>query len=151
MRAHPLLGVVSAKKPPRSQRAFVDGAAQGNPGQASIGVVFQDADGAVIHSVSKAIGVSTNNEAEYLALILALQEALMNGVKELDIFADSELVVKQFNGDYRVKEPSLKILALLASHLRKGFKKVTLTHIPREKNQLADREANRALDQETLF
>ena len=126
--------------------AYVDGAARGNPGPAAAGVVFQK-DGKGVKTLSVPIGNNTNNVAEYCALILALQEALMMGAKELHVFTDSELVAKQFNGEYKVKEPSLKALYCLASHLRDGFEKLKLTHIPRESNRLADEAANKALDQ----
>lgn len=132
-------------------KVFVDGASRGNPGPASVGVVFQDAEGDVIKTISKSIGVATNNTAEYTALILALQEALMSGWKELKVFTDSELVAKQFAGEYKIKEPSIKLLFLLVSHLRQGFKKLTVTHVPREENKLADLEANKALDQGEFF
>ena len=127
---------------------FIDGAARGNPGPASIGVVFQDEASSVVRSVSTKIGFATNNTAEYSALIFALQEALMMGVKELNVFTDSELLAKQFNGEYKVKEESLKLLSLFTVHLKRGFKKLTVAHVPREQNKLADREANKALDQE---
>jgi ribonuclease HI len=131
--------------------AFIDGASRGNPGPASVGVVFQDAKGGVLRTVSEKIGVATNNTAEYFSLIFALQEALMMGVKEIDIFADSELLVKQCRGEYKVKEESLKQLAALVKHLRQGFKKIAIAHVPREENRLADREANKALDEGFLL
>ena len=131
--------------------AFVDGAARGNPGPAAAGVVFQNTEGKVVKTLSVAIGHATNNVAEYTALILALQEALLLGVKELKVHTDSELVAKQWSGDYKIKDVSLKLLYLLASHLRSGFKKLEVVHVPREQNQLADDEANRALDSRELF
>lgn len=131
--------------------AFVDGAARGNPGPAAAGVVLQDAEGKTVKTLSVAIGHATNNVAEYAALILALQEALLLGAKELKVCTDSELVAKQWSGDYKIKDASLKLLYLLASHLKSGFKKLEVTHVPRERNRLADREANRALDSQVLF
>ncbi|MGH7198786.1 MAG: ribonuclease HI family protein [Candidatus Omnitrophota bacterium] len=131
--------------------AFVDGASRGNPGPASIGVVFQDGKGGTLKNLSEKIGAATNNTAEYCALIFALQEGLMMGVKELEIFADSELLVKQCHGEYRVREETLKPLAALVKHLRQGFRKVTIAHVPREQNKLADREANKALDEGFLL
>ena len=130
---------------------FIDGASRGNPGKSSIGVVFQDVNGKSAKTISKAIGIATNNIAEYSALIFAMQEALMDGVKELAVFTDSEIIARQFSGEYRVKEPTLKVLHLFVTHLRKGFKKVTVSHVPREQNRLADWEANRALDETTLL
>ncbi len=130
--------------------AYVDGAARGNPGPAAAGVVFRKGE-KTVKTLSVPIGNNTNNVAEDCALILALQEALMMGVRQLDVFTDSELVTKQFNGEYRVKEPSLKALHCLALHLRGGFEKLTLAHVPREDNRLADDAANKALDQFDLF
>jgi len=128
--------------------AYIDGASRGNPGPASAGIVFKGTNGEIVKKKGARIGVNTNNAAEYMALVLALQQALMDGVKELDVFTDSELLAKQFNGDYKVKEESIRLLFLLATHLKQGFKKLTVRHIPREQNKLADEEANRVLDQE---
>ena len=135
----------------KSSKVYIDGASRGNPGPASVGVVFQDADGKTIKSLSMRIGRTTNNVAEYSALILALQEALMMRMKELAIFTDSELLAKQFNGEYKVKDDTIRVLYSLASHLRRGFKSLSLSHIPREQNKLADKEANRALDEGLLL
>ncbi len=132
--------------------AFVDGAARGNPGPAAAGVVLQDSSsGKTVKTLSLALGNNTNNVAEYCALVLAMQAALMLGAKELQIYTDSELVAKQCSGEYKIKEPSLKALACLVAHLRGAFKKLTVTHVPREKNKLADAEANRALDKLDFF
>ena len=130
---------------------YVDGASRGNPGSAAIGVVFQDEKGRVLKKISLKIGETTNNVAEYAALVFALQEAVLMRLESLQIFTDSELMAKQFAGVYKIKEPSLKVLNVFVSHLRGAFHEVTLTHIPREKNKLADQEANKALDQEFLF
>ncbi|MBI4432156.1 MAG: ribonuclease HI family protein [Candidatus Omnitrophica bacterium] len=135
----------------RALKIFIDGASRGNPGPASVGVVAQDAKGVVIKTLSHRIGTTTNNTAEYSALILALQEALMLGASEVEIFTDSELVARQFNGEYRIKEDSLKLLFLFATHLKKGFKKIVVKHVPREQNKLADAQANRALDNEVFL
>jgi ribonuclease HI len=135
----------------KEARVFVDGASRGNPGPAAVGVVFQDATGRVIKSLSLGIGRATNNVAEYCALLLAFQEALMLGISELEIFTDSELLARQFNGEYKVKDDLLKIFHGLAGHLRHGFKNVRLSHVPREQNKLADREANRALDEDWIL
>lgn len=128
-------------------RVFIDGASRGNPGEAAIGVVFQDLKGGVVKSLSLKIGTATNNVAEYCALIFALQEALIMRVQELEVFTDSELVARQFNGEYKIKEAGLRPLFLIAKNLTRGFKDVRLGHVPRSENKLADREANRALDQ----
>ena len=127
-------------------RVYIDGASRGNPGPAAIGVVFQDKKGKSLKKISLAIGQATNNMAETLALIFALQEAIMIQADELQVFTDSELVAKQFNGEYMIKDASLKALALLVNHLRRGFKHLSVTHVPREKNKLADEAANQALD-----
>lgn len=130
---------------------YVDGASRGNPGPAAVGVVFQDADGKTFKTISKCLGVATNNTAEYCALILALQEAVMRGIRELEVYTDSELVAKQFSGEYKIKEPSIKVLFGLVSHLKQGFGKLTVSHVPRENNKAADQEANRALDAGEFF
>jgi len=140
LRQNPLLAVLG------QLTAHVDGAARGNPGPAAAGVVFQK-DKKIIKTLSIPIGNNTNNVAEYCAFILALQEALMMGVRQLHVFTDSELVTKQFSGEYKVKEPTLKALHCLAIHLKNGFEKLALTHVPRNENQLADDAANKALDQ----
>ena len=128
-------------------KAFVDGASRGNPGPSAIGVVFQDAEGHVVKELAIKIGDTTNNVAEYMALVFALQEGLMMRVGELDIFTDSELLAKQFSGEYKVKDPVLQRLALQVKHLTAGFDKISVRHVPREENKLADRQANKALDQ----
>jgi ribonuclease HI len=151
LRAAPLLAVVVAGKKQVSLVAYVDGAARGNPGPAAAGVVIEDSDGGAVKTLSVAIGNTTNNVAEYAALVLAMQEALMLGAKELRIYTDSELIAKQWSGDYRIKDASLKVLYLLASHLKQGFRKLEVSHVPRERNKLADREANRALNRQDLF
>ncbi len=130
---------------------FVDGAARGNPGPASVGVVFLDSQQNVIKTLSQPIGFQTNNTAEYCALVLALQEALILGIKELDVFTDSELVAKQWSGEYKLKEASLKPYQLLAKHMAVHFKKFSLKHVPRERNKLADEAANQALDNPGFF
>lgn len=147
MRTHPLLdAMTSLSGGARSASVFIDGAARGNPGKAAIGVVFQDAEGRAVKTIAKAIGTATNNIAEYSALIMAMQQALMDGVQDLAVYTDSELVARQFSGEYRVKDPVLQVLFQFVLHLRTAFKKVTVTHVAREKNKLADRQANRALD-----
>ena len=125
---------------------FVDGASRGNPGPAAIGVVFQEKKGKTLKKISLAIGLATNNVAETLALIFALQEAIIMKAEDLQVFTDSELIARQFSGEYKIKDASLKLLALLVNHLRQGFKHVSVTHVPREKNKLADEAANEALD-----
>ena len=124
----------------------MDGASRGNPGPASLGVVIQDTEGKALKTLSVRIGTATNNIAEYYALIFALQEAMILRVDELQVYTDSELVARQFSGEYKIKEPTLQQLFLLVTHLRQGFKKLTVSHVPREQNKLADAAANQALD-----
>ena len=130
--------------------AYVDGASRGNPGPASLGAVLQDAGGKTLKTLSVRIGTATNNIAEYYALIFALQEAIILRADELQIYTDSELVARQFSGEYKIKEATLQQLFLLVTHLKQGFKKLTVSHVPREKNKLADAAANHALDENFL-
>lgn len=123
-----------------------DGGARGNPGPAGIGVVFFSPSGRVLHSFKAYIGEATNNMAEYKALIKALEEALRLGYDELTINMDSELVVRQMQGRYKIKEPSLKVLSGQVLALSNRFKKITYRHVPREQNQEADRLVNEAID-----
>ncbi len=150
LRQDSLLAAVSAKSS-SSGIVFVDGASRGNPGPGAIGVVFQDSKGKVVKSIGERIGITTNNVAEYSALIFALQEAIIMGIKDLQVFTDSELLARQFNGEYKVKDSSLKILFFLVKHLERGFHSIQVSHVVREKNTLADREANRALDQDLFL
>ena len=129
---------------------FIDGASRGNPGPAAVGVVFQDKRGKTLKKISLAIGRATNNIAETLALIFALQEAIIIKAEELEVFTDSELIAKQFSGEYKIKDASLRTLALLVNQLRRGFRHLSVTHVPREKNKLADEAANQALDKDLL-
>ena len=126
--------------------AFVDGASRGNPGPAALGVVLQDEHGKTIKTMAAKLGTATNNTAEYYALIFALQQALILGANELQVFTDSELVAKQFSGEYKIKEPTIQQYFLLVQHLKSGFKKLSVSHVPREKNKLADEAANQILD-----
>jgi len=123
-----------------------DGAARGNPGPAAIGVVIEDAEGRTIYEASRALGIKTNNEAEYLALIVALEYLKEARAEEADFRLDSELVVKQLKGEYRVKEPRLKLLHARATMLLNAVRKYSFRHVRREKNARADELANEALD-----
>jgi ribonuclease HI len=123
----------------------IDGAARGNPGPAAYAVVLRRPDGAT-YLDSEPIGRATNNVAEYTALIRALELAAGQGLKSLHVFSDSELLVKQMNGEYRVKNPDLQELYQEAQRLRKTFDRVTLTHVRREQNAEADRLCNVTLD-----
>ncbi|MFC1977929.1 ribonuclease HI family protein [Chloroflexota bacterium] len=124
---------------------FTDGASQGNPGLAAIGAVIKDEQGRVIASISQGIGRTTNNQAEYRAVIAALENAVSLGASQVDMRSDSELVVRQINGRYRVKNASLKPLHQKVKHLQSQLKGFTITHIPRQQNTEADSLANMAL------
>jgi ribonuclease HI len=124
---------------------YTDGGARGNPGPAGIGVVIMDND-RVVDSFGRYIGETTNNQAEYRALIAALERAFELGAKEVECKLDSELVVKQMRLEYRVKEIGLQPLFLRAHNLSTGFKKIAFRHIRRELNAAADAEVNAAID-----
>jgi len=123
-----------------------DGAARGNPGPAAIGVVIEDDQGHTVYEASRALGVRTNNEAEYLALITALEYIKATRPDEAEFRLDSELVVKQLNGQYKVKEPRLRALHGQAVMLLNAVPKYKFRHVRREENARADELANEALD-----
>ena len=125
---------------------FVDGASRGNPGPAAIGVTIRDERGKLITFISQRIGRATNNQAEYRAIIAALEEAVRLGSRQVDIKTDSELVVKQINGEYRVKKTTLKPLYQQVKQLQGSLEGFTITHIPRQQNFEADKLANKALN-----
>jgi ribonuclease HI len=133
-------------KPTPSYELYVDGASRGNPGPASIGAVLLDGHGRVVREVSKYVGETTNNVAEYLALIYALQEALQAGCTALTVKTDSELLARQMSGRYKVRDPQLKLLHELAAHLVAGFAQCRIEHVPREQNTRADRLAAKAVN-----
>ena len=124
---------------------FTDGAAEPNPGPAAIGVIIKDEQGRLISSVSQPIGPATNNQAEYKAIIAALEEAIRLGVDQVDLRSDSELVVKQIKGQYRVKNASLKPLNKKIKQLQSQLQAFTIIRIPRQQNTEADSLANIAL------
>ena len=125
---------------------YVDGAARGNPGKAGIGVVLRDKRDKVIEEAGQYIGETTNNVAEYRALLEGLKRSLARGVKRVEIFSDSELMVRQINGKYRVKSPSLLHLYIEAMKLLSSLTHWKIAHIPREQNSRADALANMAID-----
>ena len=127
-------------------RLFTDGGARGNPGPAASAFVLEAEDGTVLEARGTAIGVATNNVAEYRALVDGLRRAAELGVSELEVISDSELVVKQMRGEYRVKNEALRALHSEASTLAGGIGSVTYTAVRREQNELADRLVNEALD-----
>lgn len=126
---------------------YADGAARGNPGPAGSGAVLLDADGHVIAELTKFLGVTTNNVAEYNALIIGLEEAKRRGVDDIDVRMDSKLVVEQMNGRWKIKHPNMKPLALRASELWRTFPTRSIAHVPREDNAIADALSNRAIDE----
>ena len=123
-----------------------DGCCRGNPGPAGIGVVIRDSHKKVLKELSEYIGEGTNNIAEYRALIRGLEEAGSLGADELAIFMDSELVVKQLNGEYRVKDDGMKELFKKALEGLRRFKSFEIKHVDRSKNKEADRLANKAIN-----
>jgi len=126
---------------------YTDGASRGNPGLAGAGVVLETEDGRAISRVARFLGEMTNNMAEYTALLIGLKEAQRAGAEEVTIRSDSELIVKQLDGRYRVKNETLKILHGSALDLLGTFKRWKASHIRREKNEEADRLANQAIDE----
>ena len=122
-----------------------DGASQGNPGPAAIGATIKDEQGKVIATISQSIGRTTNNQAEYRAIIAALEKAIGLGARQVDIRSDSELVVRQINGRYRVKKASLRPLYLRVGQLLSQLEGFTIAHVPREQNTEADSLASVAL------
>jgi ribonuclease HI len=122
-----------------------DGRSQGNPGPAAIGATIKDERSKLIASISQPIGRATNNQAEYRAIIAALEKAIGLGADQVDIRSDSELAVNQINGRYRLKNPALKSLYQQVKQLQSHFKGFTITHIPRQQNREADSLAGKAL------
>ena len=126
--------------------ANVDGGARGNPGPAGYGVYIRAADGTPLAQLSEYLGVRTNNFAEYSALLAALEHAMSNGYRALKVISDSELLVRQMTGQYRVNSPDLKPLYEKARSLVRRLDKFAIEHVLRAKNQHADRLANDAMD-----
>ncbi len=125
---------------------YTDGGARGNPGPAGIGAVLYDENQSIVAEVSEYIGVATNNQAEYKAIIAGIKKAIELKAEELDLYLDSELAVKQLNREYKVKNKDLAPLFLQIHNLSLGFRKITYTHVNRERNKVADRLANEAMD-----
>lgn len=130
-------------------RLSTDGGARGNPGPAAFGYVLETEDGTVLDAHSQAIGPATNNVAEYRGLIAGMAAASERGVEELEVVSDSELLVKQMRGEYRVKNEMLRTLWEEANDLEQRFKNVRYTAVRRAHNDLADRLVNEALDAES--
>ena len=136
-----------ARHVPDLLHLHIDGGSRGNPGDAGFGVHVTSPDGAEVAALYGYIGTATNNVAEYQALLHALRYALDHGVRRVLVFSDSELVVKQIGGTYRVKHPAMVPLHREALALMRQFEQVRVTHVRRELNKEADRLANRALDE----
>jgi ribonuclease HI len=133
----------------QSQKAWVvmvDGAARGNPGEAGCGAVIYDENGVMVKQLSRYLGHTTNNVAEYEGLLMGLDALLELGRKQIVVQSDSELLVRQLNGRYRVKDEKLKVLFRRAMALLRQFDSYRMLHVGRELNKLADRLANQAID-----
>ena len=127
-------------------RVNVDGGARGNPGPAAIAAVVQDADGEVLEERSETIGHATNNVAEYKALLLGIDRAVAFGAEEVDLVGDSELIVRQVKGDYKVKDATLRELHGQVLTALKSFESWSIRHVRRDDNAEADRLVNEELD-----
>ncbi|MCD4762289.1 ribonuclease HI family protein [bacterium] len=125
---------------------YTDGGARGNPGPSGIGAVLYDLEGNILDEISEYIGTATNNQAEYKAVLAAIERAHVLGAEMIDFYIDSELVVKQMNKEYKVKNKDLAALFVKIYNKTLSFKKVTFTHIRREKNEEADKLVNLAID-----
>lgn len=132
---------------PPKVRVYSDGAARGNPGPSGAGAILVEPSGQVVDRLGKFLGVRTNNYAEYMGLLLGLRRARDLGVSEVEVFADSELMIRQLGGRYQVKSPSLRPLYDEAVKLLNDFSRVKLVHVPREMNRAADEMSNRAIDE----
>jgi ribonuclease HI len=137
----------AATAPSAAYRANIDGGSRGNPGPASYGVVIRDPRGQVVARLKKYIGRSTNNVAEYYGLIAALDYAQQHGIRALRVESDSELLVRQMLGQYKVKSPELRPLFERARKMAQGFDSFKIGHVYREQNAEADALANEALDE----
>lgn len=133
-------------------KVYTDGASRGNPGRAAIGIVIADEEGRVIKTHKKFIGEFTNNVAEYSALVESVRQLKSSGIEfeEINFFCDSELIVKQIKGEYKIKNKDLIQLSLVFwNEIKSMNKKFSITHVPREQNKMADKLANEALDEST--
>jgi ribonuclease HI len=125
---------------------YTDGAARGNPGPAAVGAVLLNESGRQVGAISKSLGVTTNNQAEYRAIIAALDKAISLGARQVTLYSDSELVVNQINGRYKIKHVALRPLYQEIVRLIGALEQFKISCIPREKNAAADALANKALD-----
>ena len=125
---------------------YTDGASRGNPGPAGAGALITDLEGATVEEKAVYLGEATNNQAEYQALLVGLKAAVKLAPSRLTVRMDSELIVKQLNGEYRVRNRDLQPLHSRARELMQRFGEVRIVHVPREENAHADRLANQAID-----
>jgi ribonuclease HI len=137
--------ILLEEKKTRAWILYTDGASKGNPGAAGAGWVLTNETNSETYKDGRFLGQTTNNEAEYQALILGLQQALSRGIVEIRIYMDSELLVRQLNGIYKVKNPRLTVFFRQVQELLKKFSNYVIIHIPREENREADRMANEAI------
>ena len=140
------MGERSGRRADRRHSLYTDGGSRGNPGPAGIGAVLLSASGDVVDELADFIGVATNNVAEYQALLAGLELALDRDVERLDVFLDSELVVRQISGRYQVKDATLKALHGQATYLFGQFHEIDVQHVPRAQNAAADALVNKAID-----
>ena len=143
----PLAGQSQPAKTRAGIRIHIDGAARGNPGPAGVGVIITGPDGGVAERLHRGIGEATNNVAEYCALLLALERAQALGYPNIEVYSDSELLVRQIQGRYQVKHPALKELYAEARDRIGRFRRFAIQHVPREQNAEADALANRGIDE----
>ncbi|XP_058735532.1 uncharacterized protein LOC131607563 [Vicia villosa] len=132
----------------RNQRFYTlqfDGACSGNPGPAGAGAVLLDQDGSLLYRFREGLGYQTNNAAEYRALILGLEQAIKKGCVNINVQGDSQLVINQFQGSWRINNPHLRSLCDEALELRDNFRSFSIQHISRDSNTRADAQANRAI------
>jgi ribonuclease HI len=129
---------------------YTDGAARGNPGPAGAGVRVESSDGVAIDEIAEYLGEATNNVAEYRALLLGLERARGLGARKVEVRSDSELLVRQMNGEYKVKNEGLRALVTRARALENAFASVEYVHVRRESNRDADRLANLAIDRRRM-
>ncbi len=134
-------------------RIYTDGGSRGNPGPAAAGAVIyaleDEVEGKVLAEVMKFLGEDTNNQAEYTAIVIALEKAAELGVKRVELRLDSELATKQLNGEYKVKDHEIAKRFLEVKNLMHQFERVTFTHVRREQNKEADALVNKCLDENT--
>ncbi|MBL8915439.1 MAG: ribonuclease HI family protein [Archangium sp.] len=142
-------GTVEEDQSPQWQRLrlYSDGAARGNPGPAGAGAVLVEPSGQVVDRLGKFLGHQTNNYAEYMGMLIGLKRARELNVREVEVFADSELMIRQLGGRYQVKSPTLRPLYEEVLKLLNEFERVKLVHVPREMNRAADEMSNRAIEE----